>query len=339
MSNEAEQECTETVAALVQIPLARIDRGRERFAFAFPRGPDATLIDSIKEMGLLVPVAVQTLRAGEYRIVCGHRRIAAAQAAGLREVAAGRLDAKLPDQTLFLLNLHENTALRPVNDMERALALHRLVSDFAAGERVVSAAMARLGLEPSRKILERYLRLVRLSPALQRYVVSHGIPLRVSARLADLSLEDQSVLCELLRTVPLGGNALREMLDLAEEIALRDGIELRTVLLEGSLQAVIEDSCRTVRQKREGIKQCLCERRYPLLRARQAEIHTLLKTGVATSELSCTAPPYLEGRELQMTFSFQSVAELREKLAHLEGVARREELARALALLSVEDEE
>ncbi len=338
MSNGAEKERNGSVVAFEQIPVERIDRGQALFAFAFPREPDEALIASVKELGLVVPVALQGPCAGRYRIVCGHRRIAASEAAGLREVPARPVDRNLPEHTLFLLNVLENAALRPANDMERALALHRLVSDFKADDTVVFSGMGRLGLEPSQKILARYTRLVRLSPALQRYIVSHGISIRVSTRLAGLPLEDQAALSSLLTAVSLGGNALRELLDLAEEIALRDGIGLRRIFSESPLAAIIQDTRRTVTQKRERVKQHLTEMRYPILTARRDEILALLKKGCAVPGVSLTPPPYLEGRELRLAFSFQSVAELREKLVRLEGASLRVELEKALALLAMEEE-
>ncbi len=338
MSNGAGQEHNRSVAGLERIPLERIECGRERFAFAFPREVDETLIASVQELGLLVPVAVQELRSGGYRIVCGHRRLAAAEAAGIQEVPVRRLDSDLPEQSLFLLNLLENAALRPLNDMERAWALHRLVSDFNASAGEVFSAMGSLGLEPSRKILERFTRLVRLSPALQRYTVSHGIPLRVSTRLARLCPEDQAVLFEVLGAVPLGGNALRELLDLTGDIALRDGIGLRRIFSEKPIRAILEDPCHTATQKRERVRQCLTERRYPALTARRDAIRALLKEGCAVPGVSLTPPPYLEGRKLRLAFSFQSVTELRETLARLDGATRQQALAEALALLALEDD-
>ncbi len=338
MSNGAERQCEGSAAAWGRIALARMDTDRAQFAFAFPREADETLRGSVKELGLLVPVAVQECSRGGFRLVCGHRRVAAAEAAGLREVPARRVDPNLTEQSLFLMNLFENTALRPVNDMERALALHRLVSDFGAGITELHSAMARLGLEPSPKILERYTRLIRLSPTLQGYIVSHNIPVRVSTRLAGLSPQDQAVLSDLLAVVPLGGNALRDLLNLAEEIALRDRTGLRQVFSERRLHDIIRDPRHTVSQKRERIKHHLTGRRYPALSARQSEIRSLLKQAVAVSGVSIMAPPYLEGQDLRVAFSFRSVTELRQTLVCLDGAAQREELVKALALLNLEGE-
>ena len=47
--------------------------------------PAPTFVDSIKRHGVLQPILVQT-RGGRYRLIAGRKRLAAAMAAGLREV-------------------------------------------------------------------------------------------------------------------------------------------------------------------------------------------------------------------------------------------------------------
>lgn len=47
-----------------------------------------TLVESIKTQGILTPLIVRPLENGEYEVVSGHRRLHAAEKAGLTEVPA-----------------------------------------------------------------------------------------------------------------------------------------------------------------------------------------------------------------------------------------------------------
>lgn len=47
-----------------------------------------SLVESIKEQGILSPLIVRPLENGEYEVISGHRRLHAAAKAGLKEVPA-----------------------------------------------------------------------------------------------------------------------------------------------------------------------------------------------------------------------------------------------------------
>ena len=47
-----------------------------------------SLVESIKEQGILSPLIVRPLENGEYEVISGHRRLHAAEKAGLTEVPA-----------------------------------------------------------------------------------------------------------------------------------------------------------------------------------------------------------------------------------------------------------
>lgn len=87
-------------------------------------GDVSELVESIREFGILEPLVVSPDKGG-YIVVCGHRRVAAAKKAGLKEcpVVVRETDAK--DRELIALT--ENVHRQNLTPIEEALAYARLM--------------------------------------------------------------------------------------------------------------------------------------------------------------------------------------------------------------------
>jgi hypothetical protein len=322
-----------------QIPLERIDPLEKGFSIAFPQETDEVLMKSIRDYGVMVPVVLQERPGRLFRIVSGHRRIHALLAMGAISVPARIVDSDIQDKELFLLNVRENAITRSLNDIERALIMHRLCSEFGGGDEDVLQVMPLLGLAPSKRVRDQYVRLVRLMPDLQRYMVAHSIPVRASSRLGDWYAEDQAALSSLLDKIRLGGRMMQEVLDLLEEISLRDHTRIADLLGRMDIRAMIEDDQCTSTQKRERLRKRLTQIRYPTLTERTDKITQFLKAAGSPAGVSIKLPSYLEGNSLQVSFSFRSVRELEEKRGELGVLARKREIQEVLRHLNLETEE
>ncbi len=323
----------------LQVELHGIDLKERLFVFAFPEAPDDTFVAGIREYGIMVPPVLQERQAGGFRVVSGHRRLAGAVEAGLATVSCRVVGREIDDKALYFRQVRDNALTRPVNDLERAGCLDRLVSRFQAEDKEITEIMALLGLASGRRILEQYLGLARLSADLARYMVDHAIPIRVSSRIAGYGPGDQSAVSALLREVQLGGSRLKGLLDLVEEIALREKSSVAAVLQTGEIRAILDESRWTGTQKREKLKEALVSIRYPMLSERIGEITALIKEAGPLPRGSIAAPPYLEGTALQAAFSFASIEELRESADRLAAAAGSRSLARVLRLLQWDGEE
>lgn len=321
-----------------QVRIERIDLNEKKFAVAYPPAADERLAASIREFGLFVPVMLQE-KDGGFRVVAGNRRIPAARSAGLDSVPAKIMGRDLGDKELYLLNVRENAVTRAMNDVERAQVLYRLRSDFREEDKAILQEMPLLGQAKSQRILNQYISLIRLVPGLKNYVVSHAIPIRVSSRIAEWAAGDQEVLYGLLEKAPMGGNALGGLLDLLEEIILRDGTSIPDVAGSTEVREVMEASQLTGTQKREKLKQKLIHMRYPMLTERMARVSELLQRGVSRSGIVLDPPAYLEGCRLRASFSFGSVKDLQEKAKRLGSMSSSKEIEKALRLLRVQGEE
>jgi ParB family chromosome partitioning protein len=116
------------------------------------------LTRSIKDKGIIQPILVRPLAAGEYRIIAGERRWRAAQRAGLlkvpvvvREVADGS------DQQLLELALIENVQRENLNPVDEAVAYQRLSDQFSLTQEQIAAAVGK-----DRSSVANFMRLLKL---------------------------------------------------------------------------------------------------------------------------------------------------------------------------------
>jgi ParB/RepB/Spo0J family partition protein len=86
--------------------------------------PAASFVESIKRHGVLQPILVQT-RGGRYRLIAGRKRLAAAIAAGLREVPClvQRVDEEQAGQMAEATNLPAQEAVAPARPSAAAAPL------------------------------------------------------------------------------------------------------------------------------------------------------------------------------------------------------------------------
>ena len=127
-------------AGLLNLPISKVepaaDQPRERF------DPEALedLADSIRQHGVLQPIAVRALGGGYYQIIAGERRWRAAREAGLDTIPVRVMEAD--DRSARVLALVENLQRQDLNPVEQAKGLNSLMKDFgltqeAAAEQVV----------------------------------------------------------------------------------------------------------------------------------------------------------------------------------------------------------
>lgn len=198
--------------------------------------------------------------------------------------------------------------------------------------------MPLLGLASSRRALAPYLALTQLLPELKDYAVAHSIPIRVSSRAAACRDEDQRALLGILRRVRLSNNALNEILDLLEELSLRDHVTVSELLARKEVREVMDVPRFSPTQRKENLKRRLLTMRYPLLSKRTEEVLGLLKKGKPPADVRLTPPPCLEGSSLHLSFSFGTIRELREKAEGIQALASRDEIGEVLRLLQVRKE-
>ena len=96
------------------------------------------LTDSIKDLGLIVPIKVRKNGAG-YVLIYGHRRVQAAKAAGLTEIEA--IVENVPDDALLTQSLAENVIREDMAAIDIAKALRLILDETGCTQEELSKRM------------------------------------------------------------------------------------------------------------------------------------------------------------------------------------------------------
>jgi ParB family chromosome partitioning protein len=123
------------------------------------------LAHSVREFGLLQPIVVREVGAGEYELVMGERRWRAAQQAGLESVPA--IVRHTEDDALLRDALLENIHRVQLNPLEEAAAYEQLLAEFGVTHDELADKLGR-----SRPVVTNMIRLLRLPVAVQRRVAA-----------------------------------------------------------------------------------------------------------------------------------------------------------------------
>lgn len=165
-----------------------------------------SLTESIKEQGILSPLVVRPLENGEYEVISGHRRLHAAEKAGLTEVPAliYHLDRNEAILAVVDSNLHREHILPSEKAFAYKLKMEALSKQ---GKHTLSQVAtktdtaAEIGKETgeSRDQIFRYIRLTYLISELLEMVDEGRIAFSPAVELSYLSEKEQCVLLDTMQ--------------------------------------------------------------------------------------------------------------------------------------------
>lgn len=121
------------------------------------------LADSIREQGIIQPIVVRPINNDRYEIIAGERRWRAAQLANLSEIPV--IIRHVPDESAIAMALIENIQRENLNPIEEAMALQKLMVEFAMTHQEVANAVGK-----SRSGISNLLRLLELDPEVKTFV-------------------------------------------------------------------------------------------------------------------------------------------------------------------------
>jgi len=197
-------------ASFAEIPTGQIVPNAVQPRQVFDEDALAELVHSIREVGLLQPIVVRRSGPDRYELIMGERRWRASQEAGLETIPAIIRDT---DDTDMLRDaLLENLHRAQLNPLEEASAYAQLLEDFGCTHDELAQRIGR-----SRPQISNTLRLLRLSPAVQRRVAA-GVLSAGHARSL-LAVDDSALQDRLAQRVIAEGISVR---GLEEIVAVGD---------------------------------------------------------------------------------------------------------------------
>jgi len=162
----AEERPAEVAGAyFAELPTSSVTPNARQPRQDFDEGAMAELVHSIKEVGLLQPVVVRRTGESSYELIMGERRWRATQEAGLDTIPA--IVRQTGDDAMLRDALLENLHRSELNPLEEAAAYRQLLDDFGCTHDELAGRIGR-----SRPQISNTLRLLNLSPAVQRRVAS-----------------------------------------------------------------------------------------------------------------------------------------------------------------------
>ena len=140
-----------------------------------------TLVDSIRENGILNPVIVRPDQTGNYEMISGHRRLHAAGIVGLKKIPA--IVKEMTDDEATIVMVDANVQREEILPSERAWSLKMKMdalsrqgkrTDLTSGHDVPKLTVDVLGEETgiSGRQVKRYIRLTELIPELLELIDS-----------------------------------------------------------------------------------------------------------------------------------------------------------------------
>ena len=207
--------------------------------------------ESIAQYGVLTPIIARPLEDGGYEIISGHRRVHAAEAAGLDEVPVIVRD--MTDDEAIVLMVDSNLQRESILPSERAFAYKMKLeamkhqgqrSDLTldqVGPKLSNQEIGRASNDSMTQV-KRYIRLTNLIPDLLEMVDQKQISFNPAVELSYLKPEEQEIFMEamdLAQTAPSLSQAQR-MKKLSQEggFTLDAVREIMTEIKKGDLERV-----------------------------------------------------------------------------------------------------
>ncbi len=203
LKNVAEARGIEPVKpAASELFLSQLQPGKYQARKGLSEDTIAELAKSIKEKGVINPIAVRDIGHGRYEILAGERRYRAAMQAGLKKVPVNILEAD--NESALAIGLIENLQREDLSAIDAANGVNRLIKDFSFTHDQVAKVLGR-----SRAYVTNLVRLLGLPQEIQNYLQEKALDAGHARAL--LSVQDK-----------------QQQLDLAEKI-VNQGLSVRQV--------------------------------------------------------------------------------------------------------------
>jgi hypothetical protein len=291
---------------------------------------------SVARLGVLTPLHLRRFpERPRLQVVCGSKRLQACQAAACTRVPALIYEAEeLSDEQAFLLALHDNLGCRPLNVVEKARILHRLRQDFHyPTATLIDVWCPLLALPPRPETVDAYCHLARLDDALQAATVEGVLPLDTALWIGQHSAADRQAWLVLLTGLKLSSSRVREFASLIDDICQRDACSVASLLTRLGIARLLDEPTLAGPQKIEHVRRLLRQTRYPRFSAHEQRFQEGVRHLRLPSQISMRPPPYFEGQQYQVSFSFGSRQELQQYAQRLLEAAAAPALDDLLTLL------
>ncbi len=204
-----EQELPVSSENVSEAPISAISPNPRQPRRQFDDAALQELAASIKEHGIIQPLVVRSVGAGQYELIAGERRLRASKLAGLKAVPITIRTAT--NEVSLEIALIENIQREDINAMECARAYRQLIDEFSLTQEQVAEKVGK-----SRVAITNTLRLLKL-PARIQTAVNEGQITEAHAR-ALLGFESDAHMLAVFDQVVEKGLTVKEVEQRAKSV-------------------------------------------------------------------------------------------------------------------------
>lgn len=319
----------------MNLTIDEVDFDDQSYIFTFEPSLSA-ISQSIQRIGLLHPPLLEQKALGRYRIVCGLKRLLA-----LRQLKFTDFPARIcysqddaPTVDRLVLALYDNLGTRPLNLIEKAQFIYKMIRAFGVPHQEILATylpLLELGANP--QVLERLLALNELEDYVKRAVVKATVTVDMALSLLRRQPAERRALFDLFQTLRLGSNRQRELFKLLIDLSALTEQPIPDLLQMPAIAAILENSELDHVLKTQRLKQQLLRLRFPRLAQAEANFYQLKRSLKLPPNLILQPPPFFEGDRFKLEMQFKDAREFKKLLATLTAIAETKQLEQLTILV------
>ena len=204
-----DKDTTNIIGSIVNLPVSNIKTNPSQPRSNFNEESLKELSVSIGELGIIQPITVRKMKADEYQLISGERRLKATLLAGIGEIPAYIRLAN--DSELLEMALVENIQREDLDPIEIALSYQRLLVEINLTQEKLSERIGK-----KRSTIANYIRLLKLDPIIQTGIRDKFVSMGHGRALINIS--DLNVQVKLYKKIIKKGLSVRQVEKLVQEI-------------------------------------------------------------------------------------------------------------------------
>ena len=204
-----EKNSPKSITSIVNLPVSSIKTNPSQPRSNFNEESLKELSISIAELGIIQPITVRKMKADEYQLISGERRLKATILAGIDKIPAYIRLAN--DSELLEMALVENIQREDLDPIEIALSYQRLLVEINLTQEQLSDRIGK-----KRSTIANYIRLLKLDPIIQTGIRDKFVSMGHGRALINIS--DLSVQIKLYKKIIKKGLSVRQVEKLVQEI-------------------------------------------------------------------------------------------------------------------------
>ena len=203
-----EKNSSKSITSIVKLPVSNIKTNPSQPRSNFNEESLKELSISIGELGIIQPITVRKMKAEEYQLISGERRLKATILAGIDKIPAYIRLAN--DSELLEMALVENIQREDLDPIEIALSYQRLLVEINLTQEQLSDRIGK-----KRSTIANYIRLLKLDPIIQTGIRDKFVSMGHGRALINIS--DLSVQVKLYKKIIKKGLSVRQVEKLVQE--------------------------------------------------------------------------------------------------------------------------